>query len=55
LCIPWNEFIRNTGKVWRFFTQTYLYTSPIISLAFLVLSTMMILGSSFNPFFYQKF
>jgi alginate O-acetyltransferase complex protein AlgI len=55
LCIPWNEFIRNTGKVWRFFTQSYLYTSPIISLAFLVLSTMMILGSSFNPFFYQKF
>jgi len=55
LCIPWNEFSWRSGKFYGFCTKLYYGASPVLNVGFVFLTTMMMLGSSFNPFFYQKF
>lgn len=55
LCIPWNEFSWNTGKFYGWCTRFYYGVSPVLNVGLLFIATEMMLGSSFTPFFYQKF
>jgi alginate O-acetyltransferase complex protein AlgI len=55
LCIPWNEFEWSSSKFYGFFTKMYLVSAPVLNAVLIIAATMMLLGSSYNPFFYQKF
>lgn len=55
LCIPWNEFSWTETKFYRFQAQTYLALSPVLNVAFLIVSTMLMVSASFSPSYYDKF
>lgn len=55
LCIPWNEFSWTSGKFYAFSTKLYYAASPLINVGFILVSTAMMVASSFSPSYYDKF
>jgi alginate O-acetyltransferase complex protein AlgI len=54
-CIPWNELKWNSGRFYAFSTKMYYAASPVINVGFIVVSTAMMVASSFSPSYYDKF
>jgi len=55
LCIPWNEIFTEESKINRGSAKFYNALSPAFNLLFIVVSTALLVGSSYNPFIYFRF
>jgi len=55
LCIPWDEIYKKESTVHQKASVIHLYTRPIINVVFLVMATVMLVDSSYNPFIYFRF
>lgn len=55
LCIPWDEMYETGHPLRTKVTTTYSYIRPVANLAFLVISTMLLVNATFNPFLYTRF
>ena len=55
LCIPWDEIYERDHPIRTKVTSTYSYFRPVANLAFLVISTMLLVNATFNPFLYTRF
>jgi alginate O-acetyltransferase complex protein AlgI len=54
-CIPWNEVFDENSKFRIKITQYYEYVKPVVNIAFLVLATLLLVNSTYNPFLYTRF
>ena len=53
-CLPWNEWLgkmKRNGK----FAAVWNVVSPVAALGLLLISVMLLVGQSFNPFLYFRF
>jgi alginate O-acetyltransferase complex protein AlgI len=55
LCIPWDEIFSPEHRIARFFTRFYRTFSLPVSLILLVLSTVLLVDATYNPFIYFRF
>jgi alginate O-acetyltransferase complex protein AlgI len=55
LCIPWNEIFSEESKINRGSAKFYNALSPAFNLMFIIVSTALLVGSSYNPFIYFRF
>ncbi|MES2800578.1 MAG: MBOAT family O-acyltransferase [Bacteroidota bacterium] len=55
LCIPWEEIYTEGSKLNRGTSKLYGALSPAFNLAFIALSTAMLVDSTYNPFIYFRF
>ena len=55
LCIPWDEIYTAQSTTRLKWTARYAYVQPAVSLALILLSTLLLVNSTFNPFLYTRF
>ena len=55
LCIPWDEIYPKDSKINIKSTNMLEYFRPALNVAFLALSTVMLVDSTYNPFIYFRF
>lgn len=55
LCIPWDEMYTAESTIRLKWTARYAYIQPVVNLALIVLSTLLLVNSTFNPFLYTRF
>lgn len=55
LCIPWDEIYTAESATRLKWTARYAYVQPVVNLALIILSTLLLVNSTFNPFLYTRF
>jgi hypothetical protein len=55
LCIPWDEIYKKGSKPYDNGTLLLHRTRPALSLILLILCTIMLVDSTYNPFIYFRF
>ncbi|MDR2473809.1 MAG: MBOAT family protein [Tannerella sp.] len=55
LCIPWNEIYPKGSHLNTIYSTSYNYLQPVISVVLLLSSTVILVGSTYNPFIYFRF
>jgi alginate O-acetyltransferase complex protein AlgI len=55
LCIPWDEIYTAESSTRLKWTVRYAYVQPAVNLALILLSTLLLVNSTFNPFLYTRF
>jgi alginate O-acetyltransferase complex protein AlgI len=56
-CIPWDEIYTetSTSKFKLTVQKFYLNAQPVLNIAMLLLATLLLVNSTFNPFLYARF
>jgi len=54
-CIPWDEILPPDSRVSQISTRIYRFSSPLINLLLLAVSTTMLVDNTYNPFIYFRF
>ena len=54
-CIPWNEIYHKRHPLTLKSMRAYAYVRPAVNALLLILSTMLLVNASFNPFLYTRF
>ncbi|MFZ9755812.1 MAG: MBOAT family protein, partial [Bacteroidia bacterium] len=52
LCIPWDEIFPQAGEKWQ---PVYKWISLPVALAMVAVSTVLLVGDTYNPFIYFRF
>jgi alginate O-acetyltransferase complex protein AlgI len=52
LCIPWDEIFPQAGEKWK---PVYKWISLTVALAMVAVSTVLLVGDTYNPFIYFRF
>jgi len=55
MCIPWDEIYGQNHKVRIKTERVYSFARPIVNVALLIIATMLLVNSTFNPFLYTRF
>jgi alginate O-acetyltransferase complex protein AlgI len=55
LCIPWDEIYTAESAIRLKWTARYAYVQPVVNIALILLSTLLLVNSTFNPFLYTRF
>lgn len=55
LCIPWDEIYPIDSKIHQSTNKVYAYFQPFANVAFIAISTIMLVDSTYNPFIYFRF
>lgn len=55
LCIPWDEIFTEESRFRQKIAFSYSFVQPMMNVAMLVLATLLLVNSTFNPFLYTRF
>ena len=55
LCIPWDEIFKEKNKFRLQTESTYKYVQPVFNLGMLLISTILLVDDTYNPFLYFRF
>lgn len=55
LCIPWDEIYQEGHPLRLSLSKRYVYVQPMVNLSLLIISTMLLVNATFNPFLYTRF
>jgi alginate O-acetyltransferase complex protein AlgI len=55
LCIPWDEIYKKDSKVYLKANSFNYYARPFMNVVLLLLSTVMLVDATYNPFIYFRF